>query len=103
MKDSSDNRRYPRVDQMGKIRLNWRDAEGKSYQANAKCLNISRTGLRVTLDRSVPPSTLVNLHSPDFRLAGVAMVRHCKPKGLAFEAGLQFAGGLEWIKKTGEE
>lgn len=98
MRDTADNRRFPRHLRPGKVRMHWKDAQGHSHQANAKCLDISRTGIRVSLEKPVEPMTLVNLQSPDFRIAGVAMVRHCTRKGLGFEAGLQFAGGLEWFR-----
>lgn len=102
MKEDANNRRYPRFARPGKVRVNWRDGSGCSFQANARCLDISRLGVKVELDRAIEPMTLVNVQSPDFRIAGVAMVRHCNRKGLNWVAGLQFAGGLEWFR-TPEE
>lgn len=98
MKDYSDNRRHPRFARPGKVRVNWRDPSGFSHQVNGKCLDISRQGVRLELEKQIAPATMVNVQSPDFRIAGVAMVRHCARKGLGWVAGLQFAGGLEWFR-----
>lgn len=102
MRAEANNRRYPRFARPGKVRLHWRDRGGCTFQINARCLDISRTGVKLEIARAIEPLTLVNLHSPEFRIAGVAVVRHCDRKGLGWVAGLQFAGGLEWFRAPEE-
>jgi len=83
--------------------MNWREPDGNSFQVVAKCLDISKLGMRVELDKRIAAATVVNLQSMDFRIAGVAVVKHCRAKGLKFVAGLQFAGGLEWFRASESE
>ena len=98
MKEDANNRRYPRLPKPGKIRVNWRDPNGFSYQVNARIVDICRLGARLELEKNIEPMTLVHVQSQDLHLAGVAVIRHCSRKGLAWVAGLQFAGGLEWFR-----
>ena len=103
MRDAADNRRFPRYARPGKVKIPWRDHHGHSHQVTAKCVDISRTGMKVLLEKPVEPMTMVNVQSADFRIAGVAIIRHCARKGLGYVAGLQFAGGLEWFRVPGGE
>ncbi len=96
MAAKNEERRHVRHPLPGKIKVHWRTAEGHSFNAPAKCVNISRGGLRLELDRAIAVDTLVNIESPEFRIAGVAHVRHCVPKGLRFVIGVEFGGGLQW-------
>jgi hypothetical protein len=100
MKESPDNRRFRRQEKPGKVHLNWLDGEGHSFQATAQVLDVSKTGMRVDLEKPIAAGTMVNLESVDFHVAGVAMVKHCRAKGLNWVAGLQFAGGLEWSRTS---
>jgi len=94
-----ENRRHERHPLPGKVRLNWKTSEGFSFSATARCLDISQSGIRLELERQIATGTLVNLESPDFRIAGVAAVRHCRPKGLRFILGLEFSGGLTFRQR----
>lgn len=89
-------RRHSRFALPGKIKLHWRTAEGHSFHLPAKCVDISRSGLSLEIERAIPVGTMVQLESPDFRIAGVAYIRHCAPKAIRFVVGIEFAGGLQW-------
>ncbi|MGJ5815012.1 PilZ domain-containing protein [Paludibaculum fermentans] len=98
MATNNEERRHVRHPLPGKVKLHWRTAEGHSFHSPAKCLNISRGGLRLELERSIPIDTMVSIESPQFRIAGVAYVRHCVAKGIRFVVGIEFGGGLQWTE-----
>ena len=41
---------------------------------------------------------MVHVESPQFRIAGVAYVRHCVSKGARCVVGVEFGGGLQWTE-----
>jgi hypothetical protein len=89
-------RRHDRHELPGKVRLYWRTAEGQSFHLPAKCLDISQSGIRLELERPIEAGTLVQLESPVFRVAGVAMVKRCERVRLRHVVAIEFAGGLTW-------
>lgn len=103
LKDPKDNRRHRRHAIPGKVRIFWRDAYGHSFQAMGQVVDISRSGVRLRIDKPIAPMTTLNLQSPDFRIAGVAVARRCERRGLTYEVGIQFAGGLEWFRAPEEK
>lgn len=98
MQAKKNERRHTRHPLPGKVKVHWRTLEGHSFHSPGKCVNISRSGIRLELDRAIPVDTMVHVESPHFRIAGVAYVRHCVAKGIRFVAGIEFAGGLEWTE-----
>jgi hypothetical protein len=76
--------------------MHWRDAEGASFATVARCVDISAAGMKLRLDKRVATGTIVQLECSELHMVGVAVVRHCRAKGLTYEAGIQFAGGLNW-------
>ena len=91
-----DLRKRTRSPAAGSVRVNWRTAEGYSFAAVARCLDLSRGGAMLELERAIPIGTLVQIESREFRIAGLAMARHCRPAGMRFRVGLEFASGLQW-------
>lgn len=91
-----EQRRHERQPLAGKVKLHWKTAEGLSYSATGKVLDVSKGGVRLKVDRRLEPDTLVHLESGDLRATGMVRVRHVKPAGLQWEVGLEFTGGLEW-------
>ncbi|QOY85355.1 PilZ domain-containing protein [Paludibaculum fermentans] len=98
MAAKNEERRHVRHPLPGKVKVHWRTVEGHSFHSPAKCLNISRGGIRLELERAIPVGTLVNLECLQFRIAGVAHVRHCVAKGMGFVVGVEFGGGLQWTE-----
>lgn len=100
MAERHEERRHARHALPGKVKLHWRTQDGHSFHEPAKCLNISRGGIRLSLNRAITVGSLVHLESPEFRIAGVAYVRNCISKGTGFVVGIEFAGGLQWTEPT---
>ncbi|MBI5280133.1 MAG: PilZ domain-containing protein [Candidatus Solibacter usitatus] len=94
----AERRRFIRAPGMGKVKLHWRTPEGFTYQEVAACLDISRTGAKLELRSAIPQGTMLQLESRDLHIAGVAYVRHCKPRGMKFTVGVEFLGGMEWSR-----
>lgn len=92
----SERRRHPRQTHPGKVKVYWRTPEGHSFSLVSEVLDVSRSGLRVALSNKPLPGAMVQLESPDLRIAGVAYVRHVNASGLKWRVGLEFSGGLEW-------
>jgi hypothetical protein len=91
-----DTRRQPRFHVESKVHLHWITSRGGLERLSGFCVEVSPTGMRVRLDRVIPLQALVNLQSPELRLAGEAVVRHCARRSGQFLVGLEFVGGLEW-------
>ncbi|MGC4053021.1 MAG: PilZ domain-containing protein [Paludibaculum sp.] len=98
MTAKKDERRHQRHPVPGKVKVHWRTPEGHSFHSPARCVNISRSGIRLEVERAIPVDTMVHVESPQFRIAGVAYVRHCAAKGIRFLVGIEFGGGLEWTE-----
>lgn len=77
--------------------MHWKDPHGQLKSTMAEALDVSRTGIRVQVDKPIERQTLVNLECRSLRIAGVAYVRHCaRTSPSHYTVGLEFAGGLEW-------
>lgn len=74
----------------GKIRINWRDASGASFGSLGKLIDVSGSGLCADIDRRIEPRTSVLIESRDARVAGVAVVSHCRTKGMGYRVGIHF-------------
>ncbi len=93
---ANERRRRTRHSMPGRVKLHWRTPDGNSIHTSGECLDISSSGMLVKIDRRVEAGTLIRVESGQFRLAGVAHVRHCRAQGLQFIAGIEYAGGLTW-------
>ncbi|HNY39607.1 MAG TPA: hypothetical protein PKJ41_04400 [Bryobacteraceae bacterium] len=77
----------------GKVRVNWRDSSGASFGCVGRVSNASARGFCIDLDRRIITGQTVLIESSDLKAAGLAVVRHCQPKGMGFRVGLQYEGG----------
>jgi len=84
-----------RYEAQGKVRVHWRGDEGATYERVGRVSEVSRSGMCLVLENRIPIGTEVRIESTDVKVAGLAIVRHCRNKGMAFRLGLQFSGGLK--------
>jgi hypothetical protein len=92
-----DGRRKERVAVQQRLRLHWNDPHGQLKSTTGEVVDVSATGLRMVVDKSIEPQTLVSLEARGLRIAGVATVRHCVRSSVNhYTIGLQFGGGLQW-------
>ncbi len=83
-------RREPRHVGRQTYTLVWQLADGASRSIEARGIDISRSGIRVSTSLSVPVDTVVFIQSHGDTLAGYSVVRHCTPHGERFAIGLAF-------------
>jgi hypothetical protein len=71
--------------------LCWESEDGMTRNADARGIDISRSGIRVSSPLPIPPETVVfvRAHNGD-TLNGNAVVRHCLPHGDAYAIGMAF-------------
>src|SRR5208282_1327503 len=71
--------------------LCWESEDGMARNADARGIDISRSGIRVSSPLPIAPETVVFLraHNGD-TLNGNAVVRHCLPHGDAYAVGMAF-------------
>jgi hypothetical protein len=91
-------RRQGREQVQGKIRIHWQDRSGATFGSLGRLVDVSEGGLCADVDRRIEPATVVQIESSDARVAGLAVVRHCRQKGMGYRVGIQFTSGL---KRTG--
>jgi hypothetical protein len=96
-------RRVDRDSVDGKIRLNWRDQMGATFGSMGRLVEVSTGGVRVDLDRRIEIGLTVQIESSDLKVAGLAVVRHCRQKGMGFRLGLQFGDGPKQIRRKPSE
>jgi hypothetical protein len=99
-----DRRRHPRIPYIGPIRLAWEGAAGEPCYVQAKCVDISKSGLRVEVSVSIPVRTPVLLSAEQIKLSGTARVKGAVRRGSKHVLGLELNGKLqdEFFRKTAE-
>jgi hypothetical protein len=101
---TQDRRRHPRIPYTGPIRLAWEDASGETLYVQARCLDVSRSGLRVEVSTAIPVRATVLLNADQIKLSGAARVKDSMRRGSKFILGLELNGKLreEYLSKTKE-
>ena len=83
-------RREPRRAGRQTYTLCWQLEDGTTCSTEGRCIDLSRSGIRVSASQSVPPETVVFIQAHGDTLAGYAVVRHCTPHGDGYAIGLAF-------------
>ncbi|SRR5579884_17652 len=91
---SKDLRRGHRVSRSITVRLSWQDARGDFKFGEGRCIEISRTGIRIETPEGLSPRSYVLLRADRADLACSASVRHCVRRGGKFIVGLEFSTPL---------
>lgn len=89
-----DLRRHNRLIYSGSIRLSWNDAQGQPKYTLAKCIDISKSGLRVESAEPVPIRANVSLRADRINISGSASVRYVARRGSKFILGLELSHTL---------
>jgi len=94
---SKEKRARTRFLAQAKVRVTWANEQGSSAWQMARCVDISKTGMRLDAETPVPVRTVVRFESAELKFAGTGVVRHCTRKGLRIQIGVEFASGIEWV------
>lgn len=97
METRHDLRRQDRRPCEHKVTVIWRDARGENKFANARAVDISKSGMRLQMPEAPPLHTYVTLRATKLGLVGNASVRYClRTKSSHYAVGAEFTAGLEW-------
>jgi PilZ domain-containing protein len=102
MAGQHDIRRNKRKSVSTRAEVTWQDRLGNDKFVNARCFDISESGLRLEMPEALPVQSQISLRSIDLRLHGRAAVKHCTKHGTKFILGVEFVGGLRWKPTSAE-
>lgn len=87
--DPNPQRLHERLSVNTQLHLSWQpDGRGAQRSVRARALDVSKFGMLVEAESSIPSGTIVSVQSSNFTMIGRASVRHCTPKGLSYKIGL---------------
>jgi hypothetical protein len=92
----SEKRRSPRFELKTQIRLSWTDHDGHFHFADARCIDVSETGIRVEVAGRLDSTCYINVRAEKLGINNSARVRSLNQKGLKNHVGLEFNGGWRW-------
>jgi hypothetical protein len=70
--------------------LCWESEDGMTRNVDARGIDLSRSGIRVSSPLPIPAETVVFLQAQGDTLKGNAVVRHCLPHGDGYAIGMAF-------------
>jgi len=91
-----------RNSKMGAYSLTWRDREGLAHSAEARGLDVSKSGIGIECLREVKPGTIVYIQARDGSIGGDCVVVHCTRKGMRFHIGLELRDESEQYRGAAE-
>lgn len=91
-----DTRRESRFPIEGSLRILWQDRAGRERISDAKFMNVSASGLKVSVAERIEPRTFVLCNDLKTGVSGRGSVRYCNFAKGRFEIGLEFSGGSGW-------
>jgi len=92
--DENKRRLHSRIPANARLQLHWHDVRAGQRQVPARTVDISKFGVRVEVERSIPTGTIVVVYTPQGMVVGRGSVRHCTPKGLNYLVGLYLPNRL---------
>ncbi|MCC6366182.1 MAG: PilZ domain-containing protein [Bryobacterales bacterium] len=87
-------RRHDRSPVDGKVQLEWTGPDGTHCSVMAKCVDVSETGMKLSVRDRIAPRTVVNFRAAALGLHGSGSVRYCMSHKLEYRVGIEFTGGL---------
>jgi len=70
------------------LQLHWHDVHAGQRRVPTRTVDISKFGVLVEVERSIPTGTIVAVYTTQGVVVGRGSVRHCTPKGLNYFVGL---------------
>jgi hypothetical protein len=89
-----ENRQHQRIPYFGSTRISWEDERGLTRYGHAKCLDVSKGGLRIELSEPIPIRSRLFLRANLIDLGGSATVRHTAWRGCKYILGLNLSHTL---------
>src|ERR1700736_5095449 len=86
---NKDARREERGLTKEKYSISWKCADGQSFSAEARGVDVSKTGVAVECAYDIEPGSIAYVQARDSSLAGDFLVRHCTRRGANFFIGFE--------------
>lgn len=87
--DEDLQRLHERLPVNSQLHLTWQpERRGAQRCVRARAVDVSKFGILVEAESSIPSGTIVCVQTNTFTMIGRASVRHCTPKGLNYKIGL---------------
>ena len=87
-------RRQPRGSANEAIRVSWQDPARGLVYLRGKCVDASRTGMRIKLNMPIPRQSVISILADGMGFAGNASVRHVTRGGAFYSLGLELSHPL---------
>ena len=91
-----ERRLEPRTEADASLGILCTNGEGKETRFQARLVNISLTGAKMSVPQKIPPSTTVYFYCQKFEIGGRGTVRYCRQRKQGYEIGLAFPSGTGW-------
>ncbi len=95
-KTRSERRKEPRDEVNASLGILCTDSEGRETRFQARLVDISVKGARMSVPQRLPKNTTVYFYCQRFGIGGRGSVRYCEQRKQAYEIGLEFPGGTGW-------
>ena len=82
--DEEKRRLHSRIPANARLQLHWHDVRAGQRQVPARTVNISKFGVLVEVERSIPTGTIVAVSTTQGVVVGRGSIRHCSPNGLNY-------------------
>jgi hypothetical protein len=92
----SERRRESRDQVSAPLGILCMDGDGQETRFQARLVDISLKGARMTVPQRLPRSTTVYFYCHRFGIGGRGSVRYCEQRKQAYEIGLEFPSGTGW-------
>ena len=92
--DERQRRLHSRIPANARLQLHWHDVRAGQRQVPARSVDISKFGVLVEVERSIPTGTIVVVYTTQGAVVGRGSVRHSTPKGLNYLVGLYLPNRL---------
>jgi len=89
-----ENRQHQRIPYFGSAHISWEDERGLTRYAQAKCVDVSKEGLRIELSEPIPVRSRLLLRANLIDVGGSATVRHTAWRGCKYTLGLNLSHTL---------
>jgi len=89
--NKKDHRLHTRVPYCGPARISWEDERGLTRFAHAKCIDVSREGMRIESSEPIPLLSRLSLRADRINVSGSATVRNVAWRGCKYILGVNLS------------
>jgi PilZ domain len=87
----SECRSSPRKPYDATVQISWCDKRGRITHAQARCLDWSDSGARITYHEPITPEAQIEIRTDDDLVLCSGQVRHCTQQASKYNVGIEFS------------